>query len=337
MKFEHCTCPVCQNVHGGNAEAMSAGGLKRVRCAVCGEFVVSDEAVEDYLGRKAGLTKWTPVARAALSYNLRHRINLPSHSGTKLPLIDSETLQHFEDKGIDLPTALEQARNIIRYLGDFQRLTGERLNEMPVDFYAVVGAPNPSAAEQIAIDLAAQGQIKFMQKLIDRPQTFMAARLTLDGWKEWEAIHKGQRAARDGFIAMQYGDARLDKFITDVVQPCVQEALSVKLNRLDSPEVATAGVIDNIMREAIQNAAFVLVELSHGNKGAYWEGGHAEGLGKPVIYICEKAIFDDPEKKPHFDVNHCTTVMWEEGKEEEFERALAATLRNAMRKAGRDV
>ena len=68
--------------------------------------------------------------------------------------------------------------------------------------------------------------------------------------------------------------------------------------------VARAGVIDKIMRTQIRDAAFVIVDLTHDNPGAYWEAGYAEGLGKPVIYICEKGKFE--ATKSHLDMNHCT-------------------------------
>ncbi len=41
----------------------------------------------------------------------------------------------------------------------------------------------------------------------------------------------------------------------------------------------------------IRDAKFVIADLTHGNDGAYWEAGYAEGLGKPVAYICEKEEF----------------------------------------------
>src|SRR3546814_372746 len=92
--------------------------------------------------------------------------------------------------------------------------------------------------------------------------------------------------------------------------------------------VARAGIIDNIMRSQIRDAAFVIVDLTHDNSGAYWEAGYAEGLGKPVIYICEKAKFD--KAKTHFDTNHCTTVVWTREKGEEFRAELIATLRRSL-------
>jgi nucleoside 2-deoxyribosyltransferase len=56
------------------------------------------------------------------------------------------------------------------------------------------------------------------------------------------------------------------------------------LRRLD--DEPKAGLIDDRMRAEIQASRFVIVDLTHMNRGAYWEAGYAEGLGKPVIYTC---------------------------------------------------
>jgi nucleoside 2-deoxyribosyltransferase len=93
-------------------------------------------------------------------------------------------------------------------------------------------------------------------------------------------------------------------------------------------DVARAGIIDNIMREQIRDAAFLVADLTHDNYGAYWEAGYAEGLGKPVIYLCEKSKFK--AAPPHFDTNHCTTVLWQSDEIEEFKKAIVATLRRSL-------
>ena len=82
------------------------------------------------------------------------------------------------------------------------------------------------------------------------------------------------------------------------------------------------------MRIQIRDAAFVIVDLTHDNPGAYWEAGYAEGLGKPVIYICEKTKFD--KKKTHFDTNHCTTVPWSRDDDAGFRERLTETLRRSL-------
>ena len=82
------------------------------------------------------------------------------------------------------------------------------------------------------------------------------------------------------------------------------------------------------MRIKIRDCKFMICDLTHDNNGAYWEAGYAEGLGKPVIYICEKQKFED--SKTHFDTNHCTTVPWCKTDPEGFARELSATLRRSL-------
>ena len=83
------------------------------------------------------------------------------------------------------------------------------------------------------------------------------------------------------------------------------------------------------MREQIRDSAFVIVDLTHDNSGAYWEAGYAEGLGKPVISICEEEKFR--EAQSHFDTNHSTTVLWHPDRGDEFSRSLIATLRRSLK------
>jgi len=93
-------------------------------------------------------------------------------------------------------------------------------------------------------------------------------------------------------------------------------------------DAAEAGVIDNVMRAHIRDASFVLVDLTHANEGAYWEAGYAEGLGKPVLYLCNRQVFD--ESGTHFDTNHCTTVLWDPALPDPFTEELKATLRRSL-------
>ena len=49
--------------------------------------------------------------------------------------------------------------------------------------------------------------------------------------------------------------------------------------------------------------------LSDDNNGAYWEAGYAEGLGIPVIYICEESKFDNKSKTTHLLSNLDSSQM----------------------------
>ena len=68
---------------------------------------------------------------------------------------------------------------------------------------------------------------------------------------------------------------------------------------------------------------------THCPAGAYWEAGFAEGLGKPVIYIC-RAKEGDAEKKTHFDANHRHTVRWDLSTLDETAKKLKAVIRNTL-------
>ena len=94
--------------------------------------------------------------------------------------------------------------------------------------------------------------------------------------------------------------------------------------------------MDNRMQLAIKRSRFLLADISGGNNGAYWEAGYAFGLGKPVIYSCRRAEWDDrhnKDGKPHFDVNHHTTVIWDEDNAEKARKDLKAIIRNTIPEA----
>ena len=117
---------------------------------------------------------------------------------------------------------------------------------------------------------------------------------------------------------MQFNDEILDRFVQENLRDIIKNELGYDLH--DMREVARAGIIDNIMRTEIRDAAFILADLTHNNPGAYWEAGYAEGLGKPVIYLCEQNKFE--QHGTHFDTNHCTTVKWDIESEDKLQECL---------------
>ncbi len=72
----------------------------------------------------------------------------------------------------------------------------------------------------------------------------------------------------------------------------------------------------------------LLLHLTHGNQGAYWEAGFAHGLGKPVIYTCEASRFDGTNR--HFDTNHHVTIKWKLDDLAAAETELTAKIRNTL-------
>ena len=220
-----------------------------------------------------------------------------------------------------------QAMNLIRYIGDEVSRSGEPVHPSGDTLCPIIGASSEEFVAQLAEDLEKSGIIKtYVRREMGGFISLLNTNLTLDGWERYEAEKRGQFKGNYGFIAMQFGDPELDPFVKDVVKPAVKEGIGYDL--VDMNDVGRAGVIDNIMRTQIRDAAFVIVDLTHDNSGAYWEAGYAEGLGKPVLYICEKTKFE--EARTHFDTNHCTTVPWSRDDNEGFKQALIATLRRSL-------
>jgi nucleoside 2-deoxyribosyltransferase len=71
-----------------------------------------------------------------------------------------------------------------------------------------------------------------------------------------------------------------------------------------------------------------LADLTHGSKGAYWEAGFAEGLGRPVIYTCRKQEWD--ANKSHFDTSHLNTIIWDPENLRDAGTRLTATIRATL-------
>ena len=219
-----------------------------------------------------------------------------------------------------------QAMNLIRYIGDEVSESGRPIDRLS-GFNGIIGSPGEELADQICEELHQHGLIRMVAPAKTTGFTlFLNVSLTLSGWERYEAEKRGRFEGKYGFIAMQFGDSDLAPFVEEVVKPAVKSGTGYDL--VDMNDVARAGVIDNIMRTQIRDAAFVVADLTHDNPGVYWEAGYAEGLGKPVIYICERGKFED--KKTHFDTNHCTTVPWSRDDDEGFRKELTATLRRSL-------
>ena len=60
----------------------------------------------------------------------------------------------------------------------------------------------------------------------------------------------------------------------------------------------------------IERSKFMVVDVTLQNFGAYYEAGYAQALGKEVIVCCSKEVFDDPKRKPHFDIAQKPIIIW---------------------------
>ncbi len=88
-----------------------------------------------------------------------------------------------------------------------------------------------------------------------------------------------------------------------------------------------AGLIDDQIRSGLLAARFVVADLTHGNPGAYWEAGYAEGRGIPVLYLRAKRLEDEQATLRHKSLSH----DWDASQPKKSEDALVATIRATLR------
>jgi hypothetical protein len=231
-----------------------------------------------------------------------------------------------------LPTPQEQADNLIVWLG--QQLDGTpvgRVRERVDVIGAIIGTRGEDWSERnveyVANYLRSKDLITLGWDSGGDPPPRMGIGLTFAGWARYYALERTVTQSRNAFMAMQFNDPAVDGVYKECFVTAVTQT-GFSLRRLD--EKPEAGLIDNRLRVEIRAAAFLIADLTHRNAGAYWEAGYAEGLGKPVIYTCSRPAFEDAGTRPHFDVNHHTTIIWDADDLTEAAEQLKATIRNTL-------
>jgi hypothetical protein len=126
-------------------------------------------------------------------------------------------------------------------------------------------------------------------------------------------------------MAMKFGDPEMSQVFADCFKPAADRAGFSLETVLESQQ---AGLIDDQMRVRIRTSRFLVSDLTHASRGAYWEAGFAEGIGRPVIYTCRAAEW--VEEHSHFDTNHLATIVWDPAHLDEAGSALTAMIRATL-------
>lgn len=309
-------CIVCNTPNA--KQQQGAGDFTRWDCGRCGSFALSGSAERDLETELARV----PLRRSLMSHAIRR---MQRDNDSHLRVIRSEELPSFwrEER---LPSPQRQADNLILWIGDHQTTALETVSGTTSQIAATIGlAITPDGDSRAVGWLNDQLAEMRLYDFGDRGSQ-LSLRLTMVGWAKYEELKKTAVQSRTAFMAMKFGDELLDRVVAECFRPAVARAgFQLRLLTDEQP----AGLIDDQLRAAILSARFLIADLSHGNPGAYWEAGFAEGLGLPVIYTCEAAKWE--ESKTHFDTNHLVTIVWRGNDLETATRQLTATIRATFR------
>lgn len=308
-------CPVCSSKltnYKPNPNGIDASVFE---CPRCGEFAFSESLLASF--NNILLRDIDAVAK------ISHAIRQSQDKNSGLKIINTQTIDSILKR--PLPRPREQADLLIRWLAENIKGPGELEWVEFRTHGSIIGSKSPAGFELILDYLFETGFITGNQVKTIGGGDRAYATLTFKGWDYFEGLKKGEAVYRKGFMAMKFGEETLNNVLENVFKPSALRA-GFELFKLD--DVPRAGLIDDRLRVEIQSSDFLIADLTHDNLGAYWEAGYAEGLGKPVIYTCEKSKFE--EKKTHFDTNHHLTILWEPARPEIAGSNLTATLRATL-------
>jgi hypothetical protein len=314
-------CPICD---APVPEPRQDSHFKGYDCPRCGRwsFPIFAPAFVDMLNQKLG--NWNPYSvhlRSRLSHIVRRQQRTDA-GWVQMPLDDLEAW-HLEDA---LPSPSEQLDELIVWLGDLQPSSAESAVVSPFAISAWIGTAitrqSPNAG--LAWLLEQEGTAVLVESRGEQ-QGSLLLRLKMPGWMRYQTLKRSQVESRRVLMAMQFGDTELDHVVERCFRPAVTRT-GFELRTII--EKQPAGLIDDQLRVALRSSRFIIADLTHGNNGAYWESGFAEGLGRPVIYTCRAKEWS--ERKPHFDANHLVTVIWDASKLEQAGKKLAATIRATL-------
>jgi hypothetical protein len=297
--FRDERCTFCLSAIPRGSVRSSHADRAKVPCVCCGTYWISGPAMDASPHWDLSEAQW-----AAIAYQIRRMTGR-----AEPPLLSIEVLRSLKETA-RLPDPAQILEDFVLWVGSHSRWGGERFNLSIKEHRTLLGAVDKDAFDYM-IEMLAKSDLftGLAVESVDQPRRYLDCALAPSGWKLFRELTHSHVGQRYGFMAMKYDDPQVDAVVRDHFVPQVKLA-GFDLVRLDQGQ--PAGLIDDQLRLRIRQARFLVCDLTHGNRGAYWEAGFAEGLGVPVIYTCREDVFKDTKHEchPHFDAAHWVTVPW---------------------------
>jgi hypothetical protein len=211
------------------------------------------------------------------------------------------------------PSPIDQIHYVIRFLGDNLKYSGDEFGYSDdINSLRLLSASCCVNNWNLGDIIANAAELNYIKEIDDASLT-----LTIHGWEKYHELKKAISNSRKIFMAMKFDKDQIE-FINSSLKPVIKQ-LDYDLFTL--PQYTDKeNNIDIKLRNAIRDSVLLICDLTHRNNGAYFEAGFAEGLGKPVIYICEQSSFDSTKDKIHFDIAHMEIYKWTKGNDESIDK-----------------
>lgn len=291
-------CPICKSLAYNDSN--SPGGDTLVVCPTCGKYRFSFDVLNFF----AGLDSSHDNRRYKLSNAMRvvSERAVGRRDNSFLPLYSSDDLNRILQDS-DLPVQ-DKLRALLSHLGKLSEFPGQIVEFDSDHDYPVLDAKNPEESEFYMQSLAEQRLVILEEKTFDT--IGIPIKVSAEGWLELDRITQSGGESSNGFIAMWFDPSRtafeaaMNEAITDAGYVPVRVDRVEHLNRIDDEIIAQ-----------IRLAKFLIADLTRQRNGVYFEAGFMLGLGRPVIWVCDKSDLGNV----HFDTRQYNTIDYSDTEE----------------------
>jgi hypothetical protein len=272
-------CPLCES---------PAKGLQNieftywVECECCGRFKITIDAAEELWEHKQEL-------KPLLSAYCRR-----TPADAEVPVIKLTTIDRFIGT---LPkyTPPEKLDNLLELMAQMSPALGKNTTFSAKHDYPLLIASSPGEVNFLLDGLINRGYVS---------GTVGGLHLTLAGWERLEEIKRVGRSSNRAFVAMWF-DKSTDELYDYAIKPAILDAKYDAL-RIDKHEHVNR--IDDEIIGQVRRSRFMVADFTGQRYGVYFEAGMMQGLGRTVIWMCDKKELD--EGKLHFDVRQFNFIAY---------------------------
>jgi len=316
-------CPICSKNNTPSRQE-DYGAWRRIDCDICRPFLIFDDLIKN--------RDFSELQKIAI-FSENHRKVGKTQNGLLLKLNQSEIKTICDN--FSNYTPVELLDNFLIFV--CQRYEpGHEITLNTLEVAMMAGARSFASCYWILSQCNNLGWFDHYDEFMGGGRAYSANcsfTVSYDGWVRYYELNHLEKSSKQAFMAMSFGNDDLrEKILPSIKSACSKAGFEL----LAVNEKRQAGLIDDKIRVDIRNSRFLVVDLSDQNQGAYFEAGFAEGLGKPVFYICDEEVFnlhhnrENGEKTVHFDVEHHDIIQWNKSVPEIAAEELLASIRNTL-------
>ncbi len=226
------------------------------------------------------------------------------------------------DKGSPLNRTIKPPQKIewlLEYIyRDFEALGGKK-SIYPEQVYPILATVDLDEVKALLQELIENNYLKGKSNINFTGCFYIEP--TLEGFKAYDVLMKGKAHSDFGFLALEFDDSNL--FYPKLKEFLKQE---MKIDLKDQRERNITGNINVSMEANIRKCRFMIADIRPSikiednklipNANVMWEAGFAEGLNKPVLYICKQIIKDAPfDVRNHYCIEYGECIKYDEKKD----------------------